>query len=229
MTRLNERTQYPISVDCVVFGYTEGQLKVALIERKKPPFVGMWAIPGGFMIDGETVEEAAFRELHEETGIHDIYLEQFHVFSRPDRDPRGRVVTVAFFALIKADQVELVATEDAARAKWWQAYDLPELAFDHEEIFTKALETLRIAFKFQPLAFELLPKEFTLTEMQRLYEEVYGEVIDKRNFRKKVHKMEFIRETGKKTEGGRHRPGMLYRFDQKIYNKSIGTLYQSVF
>lgn len=221
MTKLIERSQYPLSVDCVVFGYCAGKLQVALIERKKVPFIGAWAIPGGFLIGDETVEEAAFRELEEETGLRDIYLEQFRVFSNPERDPRGRVVSVAFFALINSTQIQLVATEDAARACWWPAYQIPPLAFDHELIYKMAIQALRIAFKTKPIAFELLPQEFTLTEMQRLYEQVHGIAIDKRNFRKKVLKMEFICPTGKTTQGDRHRPAMLYRFSEKRYMKSV--------
>src|SRR3989338_4733181 len=139
MDELKRRFRYPISVDSVIFGYTEGELKVALIERKKPPFVGMWAIPGGFMEGDETVEETARRELKEETGIEKVYLEQFHVFSERGRDPRGPTITVAFFALIRSDQCQLVSTGDASDARWWPAYDVPTLAFDHNTIYTKAL------------------------------------------------------------------------------------------
>lgn len=219
MSKLANRSYYPISVDSVVFGYDEGELKVALIERKKSPFKGMWAIPGGFMEGNETVEEAAFRELREETGIKDIYLEQFHVFNKPGRDPRGPTVTVAFFALINSDQCHLIASEDAAKAKWWPAYKLPALAFDHDEIYAKSLEALRVALKTRPLAFELLPKEFTLTHLQNLYEQVFDISLDKRNFRKKVAKMNFIKPTKNKTEGGRQRPALLYQYDSKCYTK----------
>jgi len=215
---LAERSHYPVSVDSVIFGYTEGELKVALIERKKPPFVGMWCIPGGFMEGSETVEETAFRELKEETGIEDVYLEQFGVFNKPGRDPRGQTLTVALFALINSDQCHLVASEDAAKAKWWPAYKLPPLAFDHEEIYPKALEALRVALRTRPLAFELLPSQFTLTQLQTLYEQVFGITIDKRNFRKKVTKMDFIQPTGKKTAGEKHRPAMLYQYNPKRYS-----------
>lgn len=213
-----QRERFPISVDSVIFSYAEGTLKVALIERKTPPFAGMWAIPGGFMEGDETVEETARRELQEETGIEDVYLEQFHVFSKRGRDPRGPTITVALFALIKSD-CKLAATEDAAQAQWWPAYDLPKLAFDHDEIYAKALEALRISFRHRPLAFELLPRDFTLTQLQKLYEQVFAIAIDKRNFRKRILKMDFIKSTKKQTEGGRHRPAMLYRFDSKRYLK----------
>lgn len=217
MYALKSRSHYPISVDSVIFGYTEGELKVALIERKKPPFVGMWAIPGGFMEGNETVEETALRELKEETGIGNLYLEQFHVFNKPGRDPRGPTITIALFALINSDQCNLIASEDAAKAKWWPAYQPPPLAFDHDEIYAKALEALRIALRTRPLAFELLPKQFTLTHLQDLYEQVFDIKLDKRNFRKKVAKMAFIKASGDKTKGKRHRPAQLYQYEPKCY------------
>lgn len=220
MRDLSDRFHYPISVDSVIFGYNNGLLQVALIERKNPPFVGMWAIPGGFMEGDETVEETALRELTEETGIKDVYLEQFHVFSKRGRDPRGPTLTIALFALINSEQCELAATHDALRAKWWPAYELPPLAFDHDEIYIKALHALRRALKTRPLAFELLPKMFTLTQLQDLYSQVFAIAFDKRNFRKKVLKMDYIRSTGKKTKGGRHRPAMLYQYDPNRYAQS---------
>jgi len=157
--------------------------------------------------------------LKEETGIEKIYLEQFHVFSKRGRDPRGPTLTIALFALIRSDQCKLVATEDASAAKWWPAYALPQLAFDHDQICAKAFVALKAALKTRPLAFELLPKAFTLYQLQDLYEQVFGTSIDKRNFRKKVQKMDFICASGKKTEGGRHRPAMLYLYDAKRYAK----------
>lgn len=219
MDELVGRSRYPISVDNVVFGYTEGELKVALIKRKKPPFVGMWAIPGGFMEGDETVEDTALRELQEETGIEKVYLEQFHVFSKRGRDPRGPTITVALFALIRAEQCELISTEDASDARWWPAYAIPKLAFDHDFIYEKALNALRRSLKNQALAFELLPKVFTIFQLQDLYEQVFGYPLDKRNFRKKIQKMDFICPTGKKTQGGRQRPAMLYHFNTKLYAK----------
>ncbi len=219
MSKLDQRSQYPISVDCVIFGYTEGVLKVALIKRKKSPFQGKWALPGGFMEGDETVEEAAARELEEETGINKIYLESFNVFSDPSRDPRGRVVTVAFFALVNSDQFKLIATEDAASAEWVPISEMPELAFDHNRIFKEALESLRSSFWLKPIIFELLPKAFTLTQIQILCEQVYGMEIDKRNFRKKILKAGILSETGKATTGGKHRPALLYRCKSKSTKK----------
>lgn len=214
---MTQRDLYPITVDSVIFGYADGKLQVALIERKVDPFAGMWAIPGGFMEGVETVEETVLRELQEETGLSDIYLEQFHVFSSHGRDPRGRTITVAFFALINSDKYRLVATEDALRAKWWPAYQVPELAFKQKAMYEKALEALRLAIRTRPLAFELLPEKFTLTQWQNLLEQVFNTKIDKRNFRRKVAKMNYISSCGTKQEGEKHRPAMLFRFDSNLY------------
>ena len=215
---LKKDSFYPVSVDSVIFGYQEGELKVALVERKHDPFAGKWAFPGGFMEGNETVEETALRELKEETGLENIYLEQFHVFNEPGRDPRGPTLTVAFFALIKSDKCHLVASDDAAKAKWWPADVLPPLAFDHDKIYQKALEALRIAVWTRPLVFELLPKEFTLTHLQDVYEQIFHIKLDKRNFRKKTAKMDFIQPTGNKTQGGRQRPALLYSYDSTRYS-----------
>jgi len=216
---LRKRSKYMLSADAVVFGYSDGQLWVALIERKNEPFKGMWAIPGGFVEGDETIEEAASRELLEETGIDRVYLEQFHVFSAKDRDPRGRVITSAFFALVDSKQYQLIASEDAAKAKWWPAYDLPPLAFDHDKIFEMALAALRQSVSNKNIVFELLPKEFTLTEFQTLYEQIYDTKIDKRNFRKKMMVMPHICPTDKMTKGKRHRPAQLYKYDKKKLEK----------
>lgn len=216
---LKQRFHYPISVDSVIFGYREGKLKVALIKRKKPPFLGKWAIPGGFMEGDETVVETALRELHEETGIQDVYLEQFGVYSMRGRDPRGPTITIALFALIKSENVTLIATEDAEAAQWWDLDGVPELAYDHNEIYADALSALRLAFTIRPVAFELLPKEFTLNEFQILYEQVFNVKVDNRNFRKKIRKFSFICPTAKKTAGVKHRPALLYKFSLAEYKK----------
>jgi 8-oxo-dGTP diphosphatase len=219
MNMLKARSLYPISVDSVIFAFIGGELKVALMQRKTEPFVGMWAIPGGFMEGDETVEQTALRELKEETGIEHIYIEQFGVFSERGRDPRGPTITVAFFALIHAELCNLTASGDASDARWWSVDKIPKLAFDHHIIYNKALEALRRAAQYKPLVFELLPREFTLSELQNLYQQLYGSTLEKRNFRKKVQKMSFIVATGKSAKGARHRPAELFRYNPKLYAK----------
>jgi 8-oxo-dGTP diphosphatase len=221
---INKRTQVPLSIDCVIFGYAKSKLQIALIKRKKPPFVGKWALPGGFLIGDETLEEAAFRELKEETGLQNIYLEQFHVFSAPQRDPRGRVVTAGFFALISSENLKLIATEDALEAVWWEIDKLPPLAFDHETIFTMGFAALKRAILLRPLVFELLGKKFTLTELQTLYEQIFAQTIDKRNFRKKILKSALVKATKAVTKKARHRPALLYQYNTK--GKSWEKLFQ---
>jgi len=216
-----KRDLYPITVDSVIFGYSNSELQVALVERNSDPFKGMWAIPGGFMEGQETAEETAQRELHEETGIQDVYLEQFHVFTSHGRDPRGRSITVAFFALINSDNHHLIASGDASKAKWWPAYKIPKLAFKQNEMFDLALQALRVAMKNKPLAFKLLSQEFTLTELQHLYEQVFNIKMDKRNFRRKVAKMGFIRSCGYKKEGLSHRPAELFKYDAALHDEFL--------
>ena len=149
-----------LTVDCVVFGYDEGDLRVLMIQRNQDPFAGAWALPGGFVQMDESIEEAAERELAEEAGVKKVYLEQLYTFGAVDRDPRGRVVSVAYYALVRMDQFHLIADTDARDAAWFSLDDLPSLAFDHDRIFKAALERLRAKVSYEPVGFELLPKKF---------------------------------------------------------------------
>jgi 8-oxo-dGTP diphosphatase len=200
-----------VTVDVVIFTLREGDLQVLLVRRKSPPFQGMWAIPGGFIRIDESLEEAALRELEEETGVRDVYLEQLYTFGDPDRDPRGRVITVAYFALVPADAVYPHAGSDAAEARWWSMYHLPPLAFDHDKILAYALQRLRYKLEYTAVGFELLPETFTLSELQAAYEVILGEKLDKRNFRRKILSAGILEETGE-YRTGEGRPAKLYRF-----------------
>ncbi|MCQ2959944.1 MAG: NUDIX hydrolase [Bacteroidales bacterium] len=185
--------KYPrpsVTTDCVVFGYDSDGLRILLIERGIEPFKGKWALPGGFMQMNETLEECARRELQEETGLKLEYLEQFFSFSDVNRDPRGRVVTVAFLALVKTQDV--VGGDDATRAVWFSLSNMPPLAFDHEEIYRMALAKLRERIYFEPVGFDLLPTEFTMTELQHLYEEILDTKFDRRNFYKKMTSSQIV-------------------------------------
>jgi 8-oxo-dGTP diphosphatase len=214
--------EYPraaLTVDCVVFGLDETDLKVLLIQRKLVPFQHAWALPGGFVRTDETLDEAARRELEEEAGVTDIYLEQLYTFGALDRDPRERVVTVAYYALAKLSDHRIRAATDAMGVGWFALDDLPRLAFDHSEILTRAQERLRGKVRYAPVGFELLPARFSLTQLQRLYEIILGKELDKRNFRKKILAMDLLVETDELETGVRHRAARLYKFDRRKYDR----------
>jgi 8-oxo-dGTP diphosphatase len=200
-----------VTVDVIIFTLREGDLHVLLVKRRYSPFEGMWAIPGGFVAMDESLEEAALRELEEETGVRNVYLEQLYTFGDVDRDPRGRVITVAYFALVPAAAIDPRAGSDAVETRWWSVYDLPSLAFDHANILSYALQRLRYKLEYTAVGFELLPEVFTLSELQAAYEVVLGEELDKRNFRRKILSAEVIEETGM-YRTGEGRPAKLYHF-----------------
>ena len=207
-----------LTVDCVVFGFDEGDLKVLLIERALQPFAGRWALPGGFVRVDETLDDAARRELREETGVAEDFLEQLYTFGELDRDPRERVVSVAYYALVKLSDHRVKAATDASKAEWFQAFKAPKLAFDHAIILETALQRLQGKVRYQPIGFELLPPKFTLSQLQHLYEALLGVEMDKRNFRKKILSMGLLIGLNDYTEA-RHRPAQLFRFDQKKYEQ----------
>lgn len=214
--------QYPrpsLTVDCVVFGLDEGDLKVLLVQRDLEPFRGKWALPGGFVREIETLDEAARRELVEETGLSGVFLEQLYTFGALARDPRERVVSVAYFALVKLSQHRVKAATDAREAAWFAVDDTPTLAFDHDEILATALRRLKGKVRYQPLGFELLPPKFTLSQLQRLYEAILERPLDKRNFRKKVIGTGLLIELDEVEQDVAHRAARLYRFDKKKYDR----------
>ena len=201
-----------MTVDIVVFSLVHDDLQVLLVRRKNPPFANVWAIPGGFVHINESLEEAAARELAEETGVTDVYTEQLYTFGDPERDPRTRVITVAYFALVLYDAVEHHPGSDSAETAWFSMFNLPKLAFDHAEILDYALTRLRYKLEYTSVGFQLLPDVFTLTELQRAYETILGEKLDKRNFRRKILSAEILEETGQKKKDGEGRPAKLYRY-----------------
>ena len=206
-----------VTVDIVIFTIQQGVLKVLLVKRLIPPFIGQFAIPGGFVLEDEDLEQAALRELREETGVSDVYLEQLYSFGKPDRDPRGRVITVAYFALISADR-KLKAGSDAAEAAWFAMDDLPPLAFDHATILKYALERLRNKLEYTTVGFQLLPEKFTLTELQEVYAAILGKTLDKRNFRRKMSILKILKPLPEYRRGGQ-RPAQLYRFVAARFEK----------
>lgn len=205
--------EYPhpaVTTDVVIFTIREGLLKVLLIKRGGDPYQGKWALPGGFVNMDEDLEAGARRELEEETGVSGVYLEQLYTFGKPDRDPRERVITVAYYALIPSEKVQLRAATDAEAVGWFGMNELPALAFDHHEILAMAHERLSAKLDYSTIAFQFMADEFTLSELQLVYETILQEEIDKRNFRKWVLAMERIEETGEERRNG-HRPAKLYR------------------
>lgn len=206
-----------VTVDIVIFTIQIGVLKVLLVKRKIPPFAGQFAIPGGFVHEDEDLDQAALRELREETGVSDVYLEQLYSFGKPDRDPRGRVITVAYFALISADR-KLMAGSDAAEADWYSMDHLPLLAFDHAAILNYALERLRNKLEYTTVGFQLLPEKFTLTELQEVYEAILGKNLDKRNFRRKMSVLKILKPLPEYRRGGQ-RPAQVYRFVAARFEK----------
>lgn len=239
-----------VTVDCVVFGFDSGSelesqsdsqsdsqsepqsdsqsgaaLKVLLIRRKLPPYEGRWALPGGFVQITESVDEAAVRELREETGVADVYLEQLYTFGAVGRDPRDRVISVAYYALISLSSHPVQAATDASDARWFdlkppleaERTGLPALGFDHQEILDCAIARLRAKIRYEPIGFELLPPAFTLSQLQKLYEQILQRPLDKRNFRKKILQMDLLINTGNKETGVAHRAAQLYRFDAEKY------------
>lgn len=207
-----------VAVDIVIFTIQKKELRVLLVKRGIEPFAGHFAIPGGFVLDDESLDQAALRELKEETGVGDVYLEQLYSFGDPGRDPRGRVITVAYFALIAADHAALAAGSDAADAAWWPVSKLPELAFDHRRILDYSLERLRNKLEYTTVGFQLLPKRFSLTELQEVYEAILGKDLDKRNFRRKVALLKILRPTREYRHGGR-RPAQLFEFVAANFEK----------
>lgn len=200
-----------VTTDIVIFTIRDDRLKLLLIRRGAEPFKGKWALPGGFVGIDESLEDGARRELEEETGVSGVYLEQLYTFGQPDRDPRERVITVAYYALIPSDKLAIRAATDAEAVGWFAMDELPELAFDHAEIVAMAQERLRAKLDYSTIAFQFMPARFALSELQRVYEIILGEEIDKRNFRKWVLALEQIEETGEQRREGAHRPAMLYR------------------
>ena len=200
-----------VTTDIVIFSIRDSELKLLLIKRKGEPYKGKWALPGGFVHLDEDLETAANRELAEETGVTGVYLEQLYTFGRPDRDPRERVITVAYYALIPSGRLALTASTDAEAVGWFEMDELPALAFDHDRIVEMAHQRLVAKLDYSTLAFQFMSEEFTLTELQEVYEIILRTDIDKRNFRKWVLALERIEETGEYRREGAHRPARLYR------------------
>ena len=210
------------TIDCVIFGFQEGELKILLIERNNEPFKDWWALPGFFVKHNEGIDVAAERILYELTGLRDIYMEQLYTFGDVDRHPEGRIITVAYYAMIRLNghkELKPVKGNFAKRVFWHPVSDLPKLAFDHTVIFEKSIQKIRRKISYQPIAFELLPEKFTLTQLQHVYESILNKKLDKRNFRKKMLNYDILKELDEKQRGVSYRAATLYKFDRRKYAK----------
>lgn len=201
-----------IATDVVIFTVQDNQLKVLLINMKKPPFNSFWACPGGLVKPSESVDESAKKQLNKKTGVKDVYLAQLHTFGEVDRDPFGRVVSVVYFALIPSDNLNLSTTKEYQDVAWFPVDKLPILAYDHSQIINMAIDRLKQKLEQSNIVYSLLPKKFSLTDLQDIYELILNRSLDKRNFRKKILSLNLIKQTGKKRFGEANRPARLYEF-----------------
>ena len=212
--------KYPhpsVTTDCVIFGFDGNQLQVLLIERGIEPYKGRWAFPGGFLNMEESAEEGALRELKEETGLTGAYIEQFHTFTDPNRDPRERVITIAYYALVRIQEVK--GGDDAAKAQWFALDEVPQLAFDHDLILRRALKRLRERIHFEPIGFELLPEKFTMKELQALYEAILEVKFDRRNFAKKMLHFDLLNQLDETVWPTAKREANLFSFNKENYEE----------
>ncbi|NML20256.1 NUDIX hydrolase [Pseudoflavitalea sp. G-6-1-2] len=215
-------SEIKVAVDAIVFGYSKQEgVSILLIQRKYPPFKNAWAIPGGFLLPEETLEDAVRRELREETGIEVNYLEQLYTFGAPDRDPRQRIISIAYFALVKSSQFQqLKASTDAENAQWFNFRELPALAFDHKEILHTAIERIRAKIRYQPIGFELLDRKFPFADLEKLYIDLLGRDIDRRNFSRKMLALDILEDTNEYARPeGKGRPSKMFQFNKKRYQQ----------
>jgi 8-oxo-dGTP diphosphatase len=204
--------QPAVTVDLVIFTVNDDMLKVMLVRRADEPFADSWSIPGGFLRTSESLEDAALRVLKEKAGVENVYVEQLYTFGNPNRDPRARVITVTYFALIPWKDLIQPASGKVSDLMWTSVNHLPKLAFDHREIVEYAVKRLRAKASYSNIVYGLMPRQFRLSELQRMYEIIINDKLDKRNFRKRMLATGLLQETGRKDHAGAHRPAMLYRF-----------------
>ncbi|MDR0938060.1 MAG: NUDIX hydrolase [Mediterranea sp.] len=210
---------FHVGVDCIIFGFNEGELSLLLLKRDFEPAKGEWSLMGGFVQTGESVDDAAKRVLRELTGLEKVYMEQVGAFGSVDRDPGERVVSVAYYALININESDRRLVQEH-NASWVNIGELPPLIFDHSEMVARARELMKRQASTEPIGFNLLPKLFTLTQLQSLYEAIYGEPMDKRNFRKRVAEMDYVEKTDKIDRQSSRRGAALYKFNDRVYRKA---------
>lgn len=218
MTYYNEHSKVWLSVDCIIFGFDEGKLKILIGKRKMDPGRGEWSLYGGFVDGSESVDDAAIRTLYELTGLRNLYMRQVGAFGNVDRDPGERVVSIAYYALINVKDYDDSLRKEHG-VEWIDVNEIPQLYSDHNEMVRKARKMMQQKLAHEPVGFRLLPSLFTLTQLQKLYEAVNGEELDKRNFRKRIKDMGFIEKTELIDKTGSKRGAYLYRFNKRVYNE----------
>ena len=214
----DDKDRFLVAMDCIIFGFSEGELSLLLIKRKIEPAKGQWSLLGGFLRENESIDEGAKRVLNELTGLENVYMEQVRTFGEVERDPGERVLSVAYYSLVKIEESDQERLVDH-NAYWIKINELPELIFDHGQMVELAKDVMRQKASTEPIGFNLLPDLFTLTQLQSLYEAIYGTVLDKRNFRKRVAEMDYIVKTDKIDKTGSKRGASLYKFNDRIYQK----------
>ena len=214
----DDKDRFRVAMDCIIFGFSEGELSLLLIKRKIEPAKGQWSLMGGFLRENESIDEGAKRVLNELTGLENVYMEQVRTFGEVERDPGERVLSVAYYSLVKIEESDQERLVDH-NAYWIKINELPELIFDHGQMVELAKDVMRQKASTEPIGFNLLPDLFTLTQLQSLYEAIYGTVLDKRNFRKRVAEMDYIVKTDKIDKTGSKRGASLYKFNDRIYQK----------
>ncbi len=223
-TYYKEYDQFYVAVDCIIFGFDDEKLKILLIQRNLEPCKGQWSLMGGFLRQDENLDESAQRILTQLTGIHDVYLEQLYTYGKIDRDPAARVLSTAFYALIKIDKNNKIRFEKH-NAAWFDIEHIPGLIFDHAQMVDKAMKRLKRRSKVQPIGFELLPEKFTIPQLQNLYEAIYQKKLDKRNFRRKILTMGFLDRLEEKDKGSSKKGAYLYKFNEEKYNYLVSKGY----
>lgn len=221
LTSIGNNFKAGISIDCVIFGFDENELKILLMQSDMEPYKGLWSLIGDLVHKNESLDDAANRILMERTGMKGLFMHQIHTFGGIKRHPLGRVISIAYFSLVKIKDYKLGDASKSTKAHWHSTLDIDHLAFDHNEIFQAALEALRQKVKHEPIGFNLLPKKFTLPMLQNLYECILGKNLDKRNFRKKILKYNFLVDLGQTQQNVAHRPARLYSFDEERYQELV--------
>jgi len=216
----SEQPRFLVAVDCIIFGFSDGELNLLLLKRSMEPALGCWSLPGGFVMEHESAEEAATRVLSLLTGLDQLYMEQLRIFTEEQRDPGERVLSIAYYALVNVEDYDRDLVQQH-NAYWRNINDLPELIFDHDDMVRSALKRLQRKASTEPVGFNLLPEKFTVPQLQALYEAVYGRSIDKRNFRKKIQTMNFLEKSEEKDKSSSKRGAFLYTFNQERYEKAI--------